>query len=316
MSQEILVPFLGMFVGAALTFAALWVLIGGAVARRRERERRRLGGEDTESPFHDEVLARQSEDGLAKRFDHGFEQMVARTGLDMAPALALGIILFCGVAVGGAALVWRYETEPWLAFPGFFLGAGAPLLFFLWRQSAWRRSMQNQLPDAFFLLARAMRAGRSLDQSFQLVGEQGVQPLAREFARMYRQMELGLSLGTVLHSTAQRLNLVDFSIFASLVNMHRETGGNLAATLDRLAVSSRDRNQFEGQYRAATVLGRYSAGFLIFLVCVITGYLFLFQHDWALRFFATSTGIFLFATAIALEILGSLLLYWFLRYDY
>src|SRR5262249_9651945 len=141
-------------------------------------------------------------------------------------------------------------------------------------------------------------------------------PLSREFARMYRQLELGLALGQVLHSAARRLGLIDFNVLASVVSLHRSTGGNLPAILDRLAVAARDRNLFERQPRAAPVLGRYSSSFLIVMVGLITGYLFLFQRAWAVRFFDSATGITLFTMALGLEILGGLLLYWFLRYEY
>src|SRR5262249_12833492 len=180
----------------------------------------------------------------------------------------------------------------------------------------WQRTLQDQLPDALFLLARSMRAGRSIDQAIQLVGEQGVPPLSKEFQRMHRQLELGLPLHQTVQSTADRAGLLDFNIFASVVGLHRTTGGNLPVLLDRLAASTRDRNQFQKQYRAATVLGRYSAGFIAFLVGVILIYLFFFQREWAMRFFESGTGIILFTTAILLEIGGGLLLLWLLRYEY
>jgi Flp pilus assembly protein TadB len=279
MSTETLIPFVAVFAASVMIFLAGWFFVSTALTRRREQMQRRLHGNPDNEPsiLLDEVLARRASGGWAKRFDFFFDQFVARTGLDLPPSLALGLIVFSGVALAGFTFVWRYDKESWLALPAFFLGAAVPLLFFLWRQSAWRRTLQNQLLDAFFLLARAMRAGRSLDQSLQLI---------------------------------------DFNVLASVVSLHRSTGGNLPAILDRLAVAARDRNLFEGQYRAATVLGRYSSAFLLVMVGLITGYLFLFQRAWALRFFESATGVTLFAMAIALEIVGGVLLYWFLRYEY
>jgi tight adherence protein B len=251
--------------------------------------------------------------------DSYFARMVERTGLDMNTSLALGIIVLFGVILAGAAFIWRGETEPWITLPAFFLGCAIPLVFFLWRQRVWRRTMQNQLPDALYLLARSVRAGRSIDQGLQLVGEAGVQPLAREFARLHRQLELGLSLSQALQITANRIGLVDFNVFASVLSLHRGTGGNLPTILDRVAASTRDRNQFEGQYRAATVLGRYCSAFIVMLACFIIFYLFFFQREWAMKFFDTRysyAGLYLFCGAIALEILGAIVLVWFLRHDY
>ena len=200
--------------------------------------------------------------------------------------------------------------------PAFALGAAIPLGFFLWRQRSWRRTLREQLPDAFYLLARSLRSGRSIEQGFQQVGVQGAPPLSQDFARMSRQLELGLALGPVLQNTARRIELVDFNVFASVLNLHRTTGGNLPAVLDRLAAMARDQNQFDRQYQAATVLGRYSAAFIGVMVAFILFYLFFFQRDWAAAFFETTLGICLFAAALALEVIGAALLYWFMRRNY
>src|SRR5947209_3696923 len=135
------------------------------------------------------------------------------------------------------------------------------------------------------------RAARSVDQAFQLIGEQGVRPLSRDFAGMHSQLELRLPLSQVLHSTSRRLGIADFNVFASVVSLHRTTGGNLPLLLDRLAATTRDRNQFDRQYRAATVLGRYSAAFIGLMAAVILFYFFFFQRDLAQRYFETSTGV-------------------------
>jgi tight adherence protein B len=317
MPQEILVPFILIFAGVVVAFLAVWIIVSSIASRRRQHFERRMAAGDSEPSLT--LIEGVGPQSLSQRMDTGFTTMISRTGLDLDSSLAMAIILFSGVILAAVMFVWRYEEEPWLAIPGFLVGAAIPFIFFLWRQGVWRRTLQNQLPDALYLLARSIRAGRSIDQAFQLVGDQGVPPLSREFARMYRQMELGLSLTQVLQTTARRLNLIDFNVFASVLSPHRSTGGNLPVILDRLAAATRDRNQFEGQYRAATVLGRYSAAFICSLAAFILIYLFFFQREWAMRFFDISqgyTGVVLFTTAIMLELMGGMLLFWFLKHDY
>lgn len=317
MTQESLIPFMAVFAGGGLAFFAIWYFVTSVASRRREHLRHRMGGDDYEEPLllESAVVARRGKD-IGSKIDSGFDQLVANSGFELDSNLAMSIILFCGVILGAVTFVWRYEEESWLSIPAFFLGCSVPLVILLWRQQAWRRLLQKQLPDGLYLLARSVRAGRSIDQSFQLVGDQGLQPLSKEFQRMSRQMELGLSLPQVLQITSRRLKLVDFNVFAGVLSLHRTTGGNLPTILDRIATTTRDRNQFEGQYRAATVLGRYSAAFIAFLACVIMGYQFFFQRQWAMRFFETSTGLTLFISAMVLELMGGILLYWLMRHDY
>jgi tight adherence protein B len=312
MPPETLYPFLYIFGAIWLLFVAGWYLVHTITTQRRRAEERRMG--DTGS--HETLILPPPAEGWASRFDLGFSNLIFRTGLEIEPALALGLILFFGVITATAMFIWRYDVEPWLAIPAFFLGAAVPLTFFIWRQGYWRRQLRDQLPDALYLLARSVRAGRSVDQAFQLIGEQGVPPLSREFARMHHQLELGLPLPDVLHSTSRRLGIADFNVFASIVSLHRTTGGNLPLLLDRLAATTRDRNQFERQYRAATVLGRYSAAFIAAMAAVVLFYFFFFQRDMAHHYFESGMGLTLFATAMALEVAGVLLLFWFLRYEY
>jgi tight adherence protein B len=318
MSQESLLPFMAIFIATAITFLLVWFFANSLRGRRRRELDRRINGHsDSEMTLTlTEALPGQPPKGFFQRLDAGFDDMIARTGLELDGGLALAIIVLCGMIPAGIMFVWRAEEEPWLAAPAFLIGALVPLAIFMWRQGVWRRTMQNQLPDVFFLLARSLRAGRSIDQAMQLVGSHGVPPLSKEFARMHRQMDLGLPLGQVLENGAKRLQLVDFNVFASVVGLHRATGGNLPVILDRLASATRDHNQFEGQYRAVTVLGRYSAAFIASLAMIILFFFFMFYRDITMKFFESGWGIFLFSIGVTLEICGILLLFFFLRHDY
>jgi tight adherence protein B len=294
----------------------IWFAVSSARRYRQRQVDRRLAPDDEQAAAETRLfLASVPQGGVAG----WWRRLIERTGLELDPMMALAIVILCGTLLGGGVFLWRIDIEPWLGVPAFFLGAAVPVAFFLWRQGRWRRIQQAQLPDALFLLARSLRAGRSLEQAIQLVGEQGAPPLAREFSRMYRQIDLGIPMDRVVRGTAERLDFVDFNVFASVLGLHRGTGGNLPLLLDRLAITTRDRNQFEGQYRAATVLGRTSALFIAGMVCLILIYFFFFQRDWALRFFDTSegyVGLALFCTAIGLEVGGLALMYFLLRYDY
>jgi tight adherence protein B len=318
MPDESLVPFLAVFLATAVLFLIGWFVVASWLARRRELAARRLAESSDNEPtlLLPETATDEQTPGLLKRFDRGFDDMISKSGLDIDRMMALALTLFCGVVPAAVMFIWRQDQEPWVALPAFFLGMAVPLVFFRWRQGAWRRSLRKQLPDALFLLGRSLRAGRSIDQAMQLVAEQGVQPLAGEFARMHRQLELQLPLSEVLTLAAKRLNFIDFSVFASVLTLHRTTGGNLPVILDRLAAATRDHNQFEGQYRTATVLGRYSAGFITVLVGFILFYLVFFGREWAAPFFESNMGLLLFSVAMTLESLGLLLLFWMLRYEY
>jgi tight adherence protein B len=301
---------LAVFVATAALFGAMWIGVSWWLSRRREVLARRMRAPDSDTTIVlDDVLANRS---WWQRANRQVQERLERADMGFTPPEALAIVLFCGSVLAAAVFFWRYEEdEAWQAIPAFIIGAAIPLVFFWWRQRVWRRKLQEQLPDMIFLLARSLRAGMSMDQSIRVLGEHGVAPLSREFARMHRQLDLGLALPQVLQTSADRIRLVDFSVFASVLSLHRATGGNLPVIMDRLAHTTREHNQMRGHYRTATALGRVSNIIIVVLVCVMLFYLWFFQRDLANHYFETAAGLTMFAVAMALELIGMGLLFYF-----
>ena len=178
MPFNVLLPFLAVFGFTALAVLAVWLFVSWRIERRRKFLEHRMG---TEASDEVSFIVPPDPSTWSGRFDRGFQRLIERTRLDLDPLSSSGVVLLVGVITAGIIFIWRMEEEPWLALPAFIVGAAAALGFFVWRNRTWRRALRNQLPDALFLLARALRAGRSLEQAFELVGEQGVAPISKEF---------------------------------------------------------------------------------------------------------------------------------------
>ena len=67
-----------------------------------------------------------------------------------------------------------------LTMAGLLAGIMLPLMFLMFQRASYRAQVQNQLPDAFFLLSRSLRAGLNLEQAMGTVATYGTQPLAGE----------------------------------------------------------------------------------------------------------------------------------------
>jgi tight adherence protein B len=313
---EVTMVMLLAFGGSVCLFLVLWILVSVYLSRRRAEAQRRIRPADDSDPtlvLNEYSDAPGGPTGLRRLYRQAAERM-ERTQLRLDVMEAAAITLFCGVVLAAIVFFWRYEEdEAWMAVPAFFLGAAVPLAFFAYRQRTWRRQLQDQLPDMLFLLSRSLRSGMSIDQSIQLLGDHGVAPLSREFARMHRQLDLGLSLPQVLQNTSSRLQLVDFRVFASVLSLHRSTGGSLPVIVDRLAMAVRDHNQMRGYYRSMTSLGRMAVTVSGLLIAVILFYLFFFQRDLSKHYFETASGLTLFLIGMSLQLLGLLLLWLFTR---
>ena len=190
------------------------------------------------------------------RIDRAFYRLVEESGSGLERQAALALV--AGMAVVGCAIPLVLLENLLAAAAGTVLGAGLPILWWMFRRGRRLRAMQRCLPETLEMLSDGVRAGQTLEQAAELVGAQGMSPLKEEFGYCATQLRLGHSPVAVLARMARRVPLPEFKIFATAVVVHRQTGGNLALLAHRLAASARDRAEFHGHARAVTAGSRLS----------------------------------------------------------
>ncbi|MCS7021589.1 MAG: type II secretion system F family protein [Gemmataceae bacterium] len=235
--------------------AAVVLVARSLTERRRLAERRLLSPPDSGVGLT--RLAPEPEPDLRSRFDTWFETAVRHSGLDASPLGVLAVMVFLATLLGGS--IWLWKENLGLTIVGILLGLGIPLGVVAWASRRYRRQLQEQLPDAFRMIAGSVRAGLPIEDAIRFYAEQGAPPLANELRHTVGLMQLGLSPTAALQSTARRIRLMDFDLLVSTVGLYTQTGGNLVLLLERLADSVRDRNQYRGQFLAATAQGRIVA---------------------------------------------------------
>ncbi|WP_242343570.1 type II secretion system F family protein [Anaeromyxobacter terrae] len=244
--------------------------------RRRAELRRRLRAIGKEGALDAELLrrgriARQAwAEGLiapipgARSIEQFLEQADSRWTVAQLVAISAGAA-GTGVLLG---LVLRLGVPVALLLG--VVGAGAPLLSVLSARSRRSRKVSEQLPEALEMMARSLRAGHALTSAFQVVAGEMPEPVCIEFARSYDEQRLGLSLEqAVLHMAERCPGNSDVKIFAVSAVIQRETGGNLAEILEKIADTIRQRYRFYGKLRALTGEGRASAWVLGVLPIIV-----------------------------------------------
>jgi tight adherence protein B len=101
-----------------------------------------------------------------------------------------------------------------------------------------------------------MRAGHAFSVSLEMLADESPEPLSREFRQVFNEQNLGASIEVALQNLAKRVPLLDVSFFVSAVMLQKETGGNLAEILTKLAYVIRERFRLKGQVKAASAHGR------------------------------------------------------------
>ncbi len=183
-----------------------------------------------------------------------------------------------GLVLGVVCALFR---GPLLGVCGAAVGAAAPLLWVHWRRKARQEKIRRQLPAAFGLMARVLRAGHSVPQALQAVAESFDGPLADEFGQCQKKQALGLRPEVTFHEMARRTGILEVQLFVSAMLIQRDTGGNLTEILERLASLVRDRLRLRKQVRALTAEGRLQGLTLLLLPVVVFAALMVINRSYA-----------------------------------
>jgi tight adherence protein B len=168
------------------------------------------------------------------------------------------------------------------------------------------KRLNAQLVDGIQTLASGVRAGLNLVQSMQLVARDGPIPLRQEFAHMLREYEYGTPLEAAMDNAAERIGSGDYRLLFAALQTHRERGGDLGDTLDRIADSIREIQRLEGRVESLTAQGRANARFLGMLVVVVLGILYMIDSSGVKLLFTDDLGRVILAAVVVLNIAGFL----------
>ncbi len=180
------------------------------------------------------------------------------------------LLLMCAVAfvIPAYLIDWRTGSLLFGMLIGIAFGS-APLLFVLFKRSRRFGKFEQQLPEALDLMVNAMRAGHSLNSSLDLVAHEMLDPLGGEFRICFEEQNYGLELKTAMNNLVSRVPLQDLKMVVTAILIQKESGGNLAEVLDKVAYVIRERFRLKRQVRVHTAQGRLTGWILTFLPVVL-----------------------------------------------
>lgn len=163
------------------------------------------------------------------------------------------------------------------------------------------------LPDALDLMSRGLSAGHAFTEALQMVSTEMPEPVATEFRKTYDEQNLGLSLKLALENLAQRMPLLDLRMCITAILIQRETGGNLAELLEKVAHTIRERFRIMEDLKTLTLSSRWSAWLLCALPIFLAIYVSLMNPDYMQVLWRDPRGHKLIAVASIMQILGMLM---------
>ncbi|HYR49384.1 MAG TPA: type II secretion system F family protein [Candidatus Eisenbacteria bacterium] len=188
------------------------------------------------------------------------------------------------------------------------LGYLAPGFYVKYRINKRLRAFNNQLGDTLTLLSNAIKAGYSFAQAIDTVAKNAVPPIADEFGRAVREMNLGGSPDEALQNITKRIASADFDLVATAYAIHRTVGGNLAEILDNIAYTIRERVRIKGEIATLTAQARASGTLITFLPIVLAAFMFFVTPTYFRPMFSSIIGWALLVFGAFMIFIGNLII--------
>ena len=224
-----------------------------------------------------------------RSFAANLQADLARADLKLTAAEFLiiqGIITLLLVVVGYLVVALFFGPNI-LAVPIFGLvGFILPKMWVGRRQTGRLNAFNNQLADTVVLMGNSLRSGMSLLQAMDMVAREGNPPISEEFARVTREVGLGISPQDALLHLVRRIRSEDLDLMVTAINVQHEVGGNLARILNTIADTIRERVKLKGEINTITSQQRMSGYILALLPVFVGGFLTLASPGYILPMFS------------------------------
>jgi len=240
-------------------------------------------------------------DQSSSSLDRSLTRLIEQSGMPMQAqaytVLSLGICSVVGM------LVLILTDDPVLAMIGALVVLGVMGMVVLVMRYRRRAQVLAHLPTAIDMISRGLQAGDGLEKSLQATSQRLQGPLKQDLGWCASQLRMGLPMKKALKQLDDRNELFELRMFNSALIINRDTGGDLARMLERLARVLHDRHEYRRQIATATATARLAA---IIIGLAGPGLLvyYAFQKDYFGELWQDPSGQFYIMLALGLEIVG------------
>ena len=224
--------------------------------------------------------------------------------------LTLGTLVLTSIA-GFCFLGYVLYLRLGAALPALLLSAGflpLPYLYVRHRRTKRLSKLEQQLPEALGMMVSALRVGHSLIASLGAVAQDSHEPISGEIRKCFEEQNYGVDLRTALVNLTQRAPIQDFRIFVAAVLIQKESGGNLAEVLEKVAETTRERFRLKKQVSVHTAQGRMTGWILSLLPLGLGLAMYFVNPDGMSVLWKRPMGLKLLYAAIGMDIAGALII--------
>lgn len=167
-----------------------------------------------------------------------------------------------------------------------------------------QKQFTKNLPEALSQVANALQAGLGLSQSIEGMVSVSKGPIHQEFDLFNRELRMGADFSDALDNLYKRMPVLELNLVVSCIKISRETGGNLAENLSRLADTLRRKLEMEGKIQALTSQGK-AQGYVMTALPVLLGLvIYQIEPEQMELLWTTWYGLCVIALIVVLQTLG------------
>ena len=224
------------------------------------------------------------------------------------------LVMFSGMAgILAAMAVSALTFSLLLMFVAGVVAAALPFIHVWYKRKKRLNAFLEHLPDALDLMSRALSAGHAFSEALHMISVEMPEPISSEFRKTYEEQNLGLSMKLALENLTNRIPLLDLRMCVTAILIQRETGGNLAEILEKVAYTIRERFRILGDLKTLTTSSRMSAWLLCGLPIGVTLAITFMNPEYMSILWKDPRGHYLIAAAMMMQVTGMLIVRKILR---
>ena len=241
---------------------------------------------------------------LLLRFRAGgrIKHLLEQADVKMKTGTLVLLIALCSVA--GFLLCFGFRLGVLVSIAMGVLAAFLPILVVMRIRTKRFRRFEAQFPDAIDLLSRAIRAGHAFNTGIKMIADEMPEPVGKEFQRVFEEQNYGLPMKSALMNLLDRVQLLDLKMFVVAVLIQRQSGGNLAELLGKIAHTIRERFRIFRQLKVHTAQAKLTGIILMCLPPVMGGITLALNFEYMKIIFQDPWGIRLLIAAAVLQLVG------------
>jgi len=267
MSDGFITFMLMVFAAAFLLSQGMIVPVFGERRRARQRLQKRLANlSDSSGKPTVRTLVRERYLQDLRPFERRLESLRLNEWLSRAieqsghKILAYRLVLLSiALAVIGAIVGWVLTRSLLTALAVAVIAGYLPFIKIFRDRTKQLEKFDEQLPDAIDIMRRAMQAGHPFSETLNLVAEDMEDPVSREFAITFADINYGNDVRRAMLGLLQRIPTVTVMALVTAILLQKETGGNLTENLENIGKVIRARYRFQRKVRTLSAEGRASA---------------------------------------------------------